>query len=115
MVRMTTNRGDAHTDRPISTMNGFLVLLLGLALLIGGGIVVASGISRGSLSWLPVVTGILMIIVGALLLAGLYTLQPTRRPSCSSSAPIAGPAARRACAAPTRSTRAGRSRCAPAT
>ncbi len=76
MDRMTTSRGDAHTDRPISTMNGFVVLLLGLALLVGGGVVVASGISRGGLSWLPVVTGALIIIVGALFLAGLYTLQP---------------------------------------
>jgi len=76
MDRMTTSRGDTHTDRPISTMNGFVVLLLGLALLVGGGVVVASGISRDSLSWLPVGTGALMIIVGALLLAGLYTLQP---------------------------------------
>jgi regulator of protease activity HflC (stomatin/prohibitin superfamily) len=76
MDRMTTSRGDAHTDRPIGTMNGFVVLLLGLALLVGGGVVVASGINRGSLSWLPVLTGILLIIAGALLLAGLYTLQP---------------------------------------
>ncbi len=76
MDRMTISRGDAHTDRPIGTMNGFVVLILGLALLVGGGVVVASGISRGSLSWLPVLTGALTIIVGALLLAGLYTLQP---------------------------------------
>ena len=76
MDRMTTTRSDAHTDRPIGTMNGFIGLVLGLAFLVLGGVLIASGISRGAVTWLPIVAGAVLLIVGALLLAGLYTLQP---------------------------------------
>ena len=46
---------------------------------------------------------------------GSTRCSPTRRRSCSSSAPTAAPAASRACARPTRSTRARSCRCARAT
>ncbi|MEP7329339.1 MAG: SPFH domain-containing protein [Betaproteobacteria bacterium] len=76
MERMTTNRDGTHTEHPIGTLNGFVVLFVGLALLIAGALLNARGISLNGVSWPPLIGGIVLIIVGLLLLAGLYTLQP---------------------------------------
>jgi nucleotide-binding universal stress UspA family protein len=76
MERTIANPGASHSERPIGTMNGFLVLALGLGMLLAGGLLIATGISRHGLEWMPMVSGVGLLIAGALLLAGLYTLQP---------------------------------------
>jgi regulator of protease activity HflC (stomatin/prohibitin superfamily) len=60
------------TERPASTANGILVLLLGLALLIGGPIAVAQDPDNVVL----LVSGIVAAVIGLLLICGLYSLQP---------------------------------------
>ena len=76
MERINTNRDGAHNERPIATMNGFVVLILGLAIIICGGLLIAKAITLSGIAWLPLVAGIIMLIAAVLLLAGLYTLQP---------------------------------------
>src|SRR5690606_28504733 len=60
------------TERPASTANGILMLLLGLALLIGGPVAVAQDPDNIVL----LVSGVVAAIVGLLLVCGLYSLQP---------------------------------------
>ncbi len=60
------------TERPASTANGLLMLLLGLLLMIGG----PASIAQDPDSVLRVVGGVLAGVVGLLLLCGLYSLQP---------------------------------------
>ena len=60
------------TERPASTANGILMLLLGLALLIGGPVAVAQDPDNIAL----LVGGIVSAVIGLLLLCGLYSLQP---------------------------------------
>ncbi len=64
-----------HTERPITTYNGFLVLLIGLAL-IAAAVWQLVGVI-GTRPLLPgVVTVIALFVAGVFVLAGLYTLQP---------------------------------------
>jgi regulator of protease activity HflC (stomatin/prohibitin superfamily) len=64
-----------HAERPITTFNGFASLLVGLLL-----IAAAVWQLLGVIGTRPSVAGVLVVIVlfvaGALVLAGLYTLQP---------------------------------------
>lgn len=60
------------TERPASTANGILMLLLGLALLIGGPVAVAQDPENIVL----LVGGVVAAVVGLLLVCGLYSLQP---------------------------------------
>ena len=60
------------TERPASTANGILMLLLGLALLTGGPVAVAQDPDNIAL----LVGGIVSAVIGLLLLCGLYSLQP---------------------------------------
>lgn len=60
------------TERPASTANGILMLLLGLLLLIGGPVAVAQDPDNVFL----LVGGIVAAVVGLLLVCGLYSLQP---------------------------------------
>jgi regulator of protease activity HflC (stomatin/prohibitin superfamily) len=69
-------RGPRHDERPIGTANGFIALVVALGLLIGGGLLIANAITFAGIAWTPFVTGIVVIVVGVLVLAGLYTLQP---------------------------------------
>jgi regulator of protease activity HflC (stomatin/prohibitin superfamily) len=70
-----------HVERPIHTWNGFVVLIIGLALVAFGLWQLFQGLSYGRSG---VVTGLAMTIVifvllfiaGLLFLSGLYTLQP---------------------------------------
>ena len=60
------------TERPARTANGVMMLLLGLALIVGGPILIA---------WSPdtaliVIVGVLGAVLGLLLICGLYSLQP---------------------------------------
>ncbi|MDY6923186.1 MAG: SPFH domain-containing protein [Pseudomonadota bacterium] len=60
------------SERPASTANGLLMLLLGVLLLLAGPALVALDPDKAYL----VVGGILTAVIGLLLLCGLYSLQP---------------------------------------
>lgn len=68
---MTTTHSKS-TERPASTANGILMLLLGLALMIGGPVAVAQDPDN----ILLVVGGVVAGVIGLLLICGLYSLQP---------------------------------------
>jgi regulator of protease activity HflC (stomatin/prohibitin superfamily) len=72
--------GSVHQEFPVTTFNGYAWLAVGLALLvlavyaIGGGILALS--SRGGPGAWPFVEGALAFVAAAVVLGGLYTLQP---------------------------------------
>ena len=72
--------GNVHQETSVTTFNGFAWLAIGLALMalavyvIGGAIVAAT--SRGAPGLWPFVEGALLFVAAALVLGGLYTLQP---------------------------------------
>ncbi len=68
---MTTEHSRS-TERPASTANGILMLLLGLLLLVGGPALIAQDPD----SALRVVGGVAAGVIGLLLVCGLYSLQP---------------------------------------
>ena len=68
---MTTTHSKS-TERPASTANGLLMLLLGLLLIVGGPVMVAQDPDNAAL----VVGGIVTAVIGLLLICGLYSLQP---------------------------------------
>lgn len=68
---MTTTHSKS-TERPGATANGVLMLLVGLALMVGGPLVVVAGPDNIGL----VISGISLATLGLLLLCGLYSLQP---------------------------------------
>ena len=76
MERNAHVQGPAHDERPIGTINGFIALFVALALLVAGGLLIASAITVNGLRWTPFVAGIVVVALGVLVLAGLYTLQP---------------------------------------
>ena len=59
-------------ERPARTANGVLMLLIGLALMIGGPILVGQGPQAA----LNIIVGVLGAVLGLLLICGLYSLQP---------------------------------------
>jgi len=67
-----THEHSRSTERPASTVNGILMLLIGMLLLIGG----AVGVAQDPDSALRVVVGLSAAGVGLLLVCGLYSLQP---------------------------------------
>ena len=76
MDRALGSRGTEHDERPVMTFNGFLGLTGGLALLAAGGALLWQSISHFGVVWGTFSIGIGVILVAALTLAGLYTLQP---------------------------------------
>lgn len=68
---MTTTHSKS-TERPASTANGVLMLLIGLAMMIAGPVGIALDPDNIAL----VVSGVLAAVLGLLLLCGLYSLQP---------------------------------------
>jgi regulator of protease activity HflC (stomatin/prohibitin superfamily) len=77
MVRTQGNAG-AHADNPVTTFNGFVMLVVGIALIAYASYLVYDGVSGlryGYSAW-PFVYAGLALVAGALVLAGLYTLQP---------------------------------------
>lgn len=68
---MTTTHSRS-TERPASTANGVLMLLIGLLLMVGGPVAIVQDPD----SLVLVVSGIVSAVVGLLLLCGLYSLQP---------------------------------------
>ncbi|WP_332659542.1 SPFH domain-containing protein [Brevundimonas sp.] len=69
---MTTTTHSRSIERPASTANGVVVLLIGLALLILGPVSVAQDPDT---AW-RIVAGVVAAVVGLLLVCGLYSLQP---------------------------------------
>ncbi|MBU2042218.1 MAG: SPFH domain-containing protein [Alphaproteobacteria bacterium] len=67
-----TNEHSRSTERPASTANGILMLLLGLLLLVGGPVIVA----QDPESAMRIVLGVVAGSIGLLLVCGLYSLQP---------------------------------------
>ena len=76
MDRIATTPGPKHAERTIRTANGFMGLFIGLLLLAGGGVMLAQSIRVDGLRWGLFVVANLVLIVGVMTLAGLYTLQP---------------------------------------
>jgi len=76
MDRIRGNRGDVNVERPIGTYNGFLALALGIALWIVAGWLVLGMVGRGAPSFAGIALVAVLLVLGALVLAGLYTLQP---------------------------------------
>ncbi len=68
---MTTTHARS-AERPASTANGILMLLLGLLLLVGGPVAIAQDPDNVAL----VISGLVVGVLGLLLLCGLYSLQP---------------------------------------
>jgi len=68
---MTTSHKTSK-ELPAKTANGILMLLLGLALTIGGPVLVAQNPDM----ILNVISGVLLAVVGLFLMCGLYSLQP---------------------------------------
>lgn len=66
-----TNEHSRSTERPASTANGILILLVGLLLMIAG----PASVAQDPDSALRVVAGIATASVGLLLVCGLYSLQ----------------------------------------
>jgi regulator of protease activity HflC (stomatin/prohibitin superfamily) len=68
---MTTTHSRS-TERPASTANGILMLLIGLGLMVGGPVLVAQ--DPENLGFL--LPGVIGAVLGLLLICGLYSLQP---------------------------------------
>ncbi|RZJ45895.1 MAG: SPFH domain-containing protein [Brevundimonas sp.] len=68
---MTTTHSKS-TERPASTANGVVVLLIGLLLMIGGPVAIAQDPDNLVL----LISGIISAVLGLFLLCGLYSLQP---------------------------------------
>jgi hypothetical protein len=69
-------QGPAHVETPIGTANGFVALVVALLLLVAGGLMIAHAVGRGGIDFGSFIIGIVLLVVGVLALAGLYTLQP---------------------------------------
>ncbi len=70
------SNGTTHDETRIATANGFVALAIGLLLLAGGATSLWQSVAHGGVTWFGFVAGLVIIAIGALTLAGLYTLQP---------------------------------------
>src|SRR5262245_26402851 len=66
----------AHVEHPRATANGFLMLALGIALLLGALVQTLWLIGPGRVSLAAIGLALLLLVLGVLALAGLFTLQP---------------------------------------
>ncbi len=76
MERISGKRPPAGSERPIRTFSGFLALALGLGLWVLAGWRLAATISAGRPGVAAIVGIVVVFVLGILVLAGLYTLQP---------------------------------------
>ena len=76
MERAASTVSGAHTEQTIGTANGFVALVLGLALLAVGGVLLATSVGRLGIAWGSLSVAAALLIAGVLVLRGLYTLQP---------------------------------------
>jgi regulator of protease activity HflC (stomatin/prohibitin superfamily) len=65
-----------HTERPAPTYNGFIALVIGLALLVAGAWGFIGVALHGAMTWMSVTIDVVLALAGIFVLAGLYTLQP---------------------------------------
>lgn len=70
-----TLQGAMHVETPIATANGFIALIVALALLVAGGWLLPTGLVGGPRVGL-IAAAAALLVAGILTLAGLYTLQP---------------------------------------
>ncbi len=70
-----TLQGAMHVETPIATANGFIALIVALALLVAGGWLLPTGLVGGPRVGL-IAAAAALLVAGVLTLAGLYTLQP---------------------------------------
>ena len=75
-MSIPTPKPGAHVERPGFSYSGFIALVVGLALIAAALWLVVGGIVRRDIGVAAVALAILLIFVGILALAGLYTLQP---------------------------------------
>ena len=75
MASIPRPAGAIHAEQAASTTNGFAALLIGLALLIGGGLMLWQAVAPAFVLY-RLLLAVLLFLTGALTLAGLYTLQP---------------------------------------
>ena len=76
MERTSGKLPPTHVERPIGTWNGFAVLALGLALYVIGGWRIVAMVAQGRPTLGALVLIVVLFLLGTLVLAGLYTLQP---------------------------------------
>ena len=69
-----------HAERPITTYHGFVVLLIGL-LILGGSVWQLINVVSTRPTLMGVLAAIGLFVLGVLVLAGLYTLQPNEAAS----------------------------------
>jgi regulator of protease activity HflC (stomatin/prohibitin superfamily) len=74
MVTVSRPAGAVHIEQPAATFNGFIALFAGLILIAAGALALWSGIQP--LAPGRLLLAVLLFVLGALVLAGLYTLQP---------------------------------------
>ena len=75
MASIPRPAGAIHAEQAASTANGFAALLIGLALVIGGGLMLWQAVAPAFVLY-RLLLAVLLFLMGALTLAGLYTLQP---------------------------------------
>jgi len=79
-VNVVPVAGNVHQERPVTTFNGFAWLAVGLALVAWAVYVIGSGTfaaaNRGAPGVWPFIEGALIFVAAALVLGGLYTMQP---------------------------------------
>ena len=75
MASIPRPAGAIHAEQAASTANGFAALLIGLALVSGGGLMLWQAVAPAFVLY-RLLLAVLLFLIGALTLAGLYTLQP---------------------------------------
>lgn len=65
----------ASAERTAQTSSGIMMLLLSLAMELGGGLAIVMGVG-GALTPIAVVAGIALLVIGLFLMCGLYSVQP---------------------------------------
>ena len=76
MERAMSIRGPSHEERNVATANGFAAIVLGLAFMASGAWMLWRSLTGGFPAWGQFSVGLLVLLLGVLTLACLYTLQP---------------------------------------
>jgi regulator of protease activity HflC (stomatin/prohibitin superfamily) len=65
-----------HAERPVGTYNGFIALVIGLALIVAGTWGFVDAVLHRALTGWGVTIDLSLLVAGIIVLCGLYTLQP---------------------------------------